>query len=243
MYGADRVVICLAVLVIALIGFVRKTINVNSALREYKFTCDFRQKFYKYLQLVFGYAEGVSEAESLEALDFLLRNSYKMQGILGGYGIVRSFKPPYSNAIYLRYEVVLNAIPEIESITYRFPLGSMLSSDSGLRSEYAKLVDNTLIRYEGVLEERLKTFNHQRWNPIIMLRDGIEALLLPVFYLLLWFGLISSNTINMISHSYPFKILSFIIFFAGALSSIMGIALGWDEFLSMVSRIAQKNDV
>lgn len=229
----DRVIVAAAVLAIAAIGFVRKTIQAHRALKEYEFTCDFRQQFYKYLQLVFGRAEGVTESESLEALNFLLRNSYKMQGMLGGYGVIHSFKPPYLNMVYPRYDVILNAIPEIESITHRFPLDSMVR-DGGLRTEYVKLVDNTLIRYEGVLEDRIKTLSRQRWNPIIMLRDGIEALLLPVFYLFLWFGLISRGTIDTISHSYFFKLLSFVFFTLGVVGSIMTVVLGWDDFLSRI---------
>ena len=228
----DRIIVAAALLAVALIGFVRKTIHASRALKEYEFTCDFREQLHKYLHFVFGHTDKASEAESAEALGFLLRNSYKMQGMLGGYGVMDSFKPPYSNMIYHRYDVILNVIPEIESITHRFPLGSVVR-DNGLRAEYAKLVDNTLIRYEGVLEDRIKILCRQRWNPVIMLRDGIEALLLPVFYLFLWFGLISRSTIETISHSYFFKLLSFVFFILGAVGTVMTIALGWSEFWSM----------
>ena len=72
------------------------------------------------------------------------------------------------------------------------------------------------------------------FNPITCLGEGIRWLVgLPVD-ILCWAGLYSAARSQKIKVSTIFKIISNIIVVIGLISSIVTIALGWDEFRIML---------
>lgn len=196
------------------------SIGFGSLVRSYLRTLDrrnFAVEFVnKYRELVEGYLQNRLDSD---VYYWLTSRSVRMQDELGTHGIM-SYRPPFSNYIVHNYPVVLNTLPDIRN-------GNVHSQD-------LLTVDDTLVRYIGVMDDVIANRRKELKNPLKWLREGVQWMLLLPFLILQWFGLLGASVINRVSSNIVFKFVAFIVTLIGLVSSVMGIALGWDQFIGII---------
>lgn len=202
---------------LALYGAVLVYRDSQNIAAKRKFAVEFMSQLAKY----FG-----SHGGDMESYSWLINRSSKMQNQLGSQGIM-GFKPPFQNYIIPNYPVILNAVPEMrkafeDGLTHR------------LAGQYAGLLQETLVRHIGTVEDMSE--EQQRWmkNPVIWLREGIRGIISFPILLLSWLGLISERTVSNIASSNLFKILSGFVTVVGFISAIITITLGWKQFRELI---------
>ena len=107
----------------------------------------------------------------------------------------------------------------------------MLAGVTRLAGDHAQTIEETLIRYLGVLEEELNDVSKKLRNPLTLFTDGIQFFLLLPIYILKWFGLLGASSIRFFSRNVLFRFLSSLIGLLGFLSSVVGLVVGWNDFL------------
>ena len=154
---------------------------------------------------------------------WLLLRSNKMQNLLGPQGIIHHFKPPFANYAYKNYPVILNMIPEVRKF-----IGGISVKYA---HEYAITIRECIIRYAGTLEDLADILYKELFNPFIWIRETFQIVTALPFFLLNWFGIISTSALRSITSNILFKLSSGFIAVVGFLSAIIGIITGWDKFV------------
>jgi len=218
----DKLIVIGLVICIALYGMLTVHGNSKKICARHKFAIDFLGRLKKYLD---------SRGHDMETYSWLIHRSNKMQNQMGSQGRMASFKPPFQNYMIKNYPLVLNVLPEL-----RKALNDDLLPDR-LAGEYANLLQEALVRYVGTLEDTLEKQQREMKNPVIWLREGIRGILSFPMLLLSWLGVISTTTALSISSSPWFRLLSGFMAFVGFVGAIVGIALGWKQFIEMITKI------
>jgi hypothetical protein len=156
-----------------------------------------------------------------------------MQRDLGSLGVMSRYKPPGANYFLNNYQIVINMLPELRQ-TLSDPL---LSSISRLAPEYAQTLEEVLIRHLGVLEERAESLQKKLRNPVTDFREGVQLILFVPFYLISWLGILSTNKLRALSRKPIPKILSGVVALVGFLSAVVGLVIGWSDFVKIISRL------
>ena len=133
--------------------------------------------------------------------------------------------------IYSNVQIIVNFLPEIR----KEAVGDMLTPiDARIIQEYMALVNETLIRYIGSLDDNLDEFRKEIKNPIIWLRKGFSWILLLPISIFYWLGIVGSSLVEGISKNPIFKMFAGLITLLGSISTIMGVIMGWDAFVETV---------
>lgn len=216
-----------AIIVVALIviGFLIKCRRINSYNKRCDFTTEFNNKFFDFVNETFSSYRIDSNKYSAVIMEV-----DKIQQELGMDGVLNSFYDPLRGMQGRNYQLFMNIMPEIRSaVSERDNIIIMERIDQLLG-----LCEDALKRHIGNLERAIGNEKKGLFNPITCLGEGIRWLVgLPVD-ILCWAGLYSVARSQKIKVSTIFKIISNIIVVIGLISSIVTIALGWDEFLKML---------
>jgi len=156
-----------------------------------------------------------------------------MQNDMGSQGILSNYRPPYQNFMFKNYPIILNMIPEL-----RAAFDDILLSK--LAGQYSSALQESIVRHIGSIEDFLDRQRGELKNPIIWTREGVRSLAGIPANFLGWIGLISSSTAWRINSSLIFKIFSGALSLIGFVSAIITIALGWDQFLTLIDSIIKK---
>jgi len=186
----------------------------------------FRNRFIEYCN---------SHGENSEAYTWLTLNSARMQSEMGALGVYEAFKPPAASYMIRNYQIITNMLPELRRYIdqNRESLGTMFASTI---DGYMKAIDEALLRYIGVLQEREETARRNVKNPLIWLRTGVEQILSVPLLIFVWFGLVSSNAVRRLQSNILFKAVAVIATLVGLVSGIMTMVLGWDEFGQLTAK-------
>lgn len=203
---------------VALIGLIRIIKQIRTLNQKIYFAGDFFEKLKEYVE---------SQGENIEAYNWLIHRSPKMQTNLGGIGIARSYKPPYANYMIRNYQIITNTLPELRRT---------LEDTLFTRQAYYHFtfLQETILRYIGMIDDLLEIQRSYLKNPIVWLREGVQLILLVPLALLEWIGLIPSATVSKFSGNFIFKIVAGIVTIIGLLSSTITIILGWEQFVHIV---------
>lgn len=153
---------------------------------------------------------------------WLTMNVSKIQNYVGSFGVT-AYKPAFQNYMIKDYPIILNTIP-------KFREGQVKSLDVGS-------VDDCLLRYIGYLEDYQKGTQRNLRNPIIWFREGVKEILSMPIFILNWFGIISSRTLNSVKDSLIYKVISGFIALVTLVSGIVTIIVGYDQTLKFINRI------
>jgi hypothetical protein len=216
----DRIVILVLVLAICGLGLLRilrekKRISDCSAL-----AIDFMEHLKSYLR---------SGGRDLESYGWLMHRSNKMQLQLGFSGIYASYRPPYANFQYSNYPIILNMLPDL-----RHALDDSILSDSAVVNQYSMALQDTLVRHLGSLHDQNDINDKALHNPVVWLREGVRTVVALPLTLLGWLGALGETTVSRLLSGRTFKAVSAFVAVVGFVSAIMGIALGWEQFVQMV---------
>lgn len=208
-----------AILVLGLCLLLRR---LRRATGAYKFTQSFRDQFRTYCN---------SQGSDHAAYDWLIRHSNRMQKEMGPYGIYGSYKPPFANYAYSNYPIILNMLPELRTHIEQDFGGSLYSETI---NGFMRAIDEALLRYIGVLEQRRSSRRSDLLNPFLWLREGIGFILTLPLLLLSWFGILGSSMLRRIQASFPFRVLSALGGLLGLAASAMTLVLGWTETVQLL---------
>lgn len=165
-----------------------------------------------------------------ENYTWLTEQAYIMQVELGPTGKV-DYRPPFENYMIRNYDVILNFLPEIR----RRKTVQRISGPGRVYQEQVAIFAETLIRYRGLMNSWLDESAKQLRNPFLWLREGVQSVLLLPLLILHWLGVLSLSFYNRVEHASVFRIFSGLITFVGLMSAIFTIALGWDQFITLVT--------
>lgn len=216
-----------AIIVVALIviGFLIKYRRINSYNKRCDFTTEFNNKFFDFVNETFSSYRIDSNKYSAVIMEV-----DKIQQELGMDGVINSFYDPLHGMQGRNYQLFMNIMHEIRSAVSARDNIIIMERINQLMG----LCEDALKRHIGNLERAIENEKKGLFNPITCLGEGIRWLVgLPVD-ILCWAGLYSVARSQKIKVSTIFKIISNIIVVIGLISSIVTIALGWDEFLKML---------
>lgn len=221
-------IIIILLITITFLGFVLTHREVNKLNSQFDFTNEFRNKFVELSNKYYENYDTYSRSGEVdnELYHWLTKNSIRMQGELGRYGIIE-YIGPFRSYVVKHYEVILNTLPKYRE-------GKVQEFD-------ANTCDDTLIRYLGLLEESINKANKKIKNPFIWFQKGIRTLLSFPIYLLNWFGIINENSLSKITGNILFKIFTGIIALVAFISSIVTIIQGRADTLKFIKELFEKN--
>lgn len=216
-----------AIIVVALIviGFVIKCRRINSYNKRCDFTTEFNNKFFDFVNetFVINHIDGDKYSAVILEVD-------NIQQELGMDGVLSSFYDPLHGMQGRNYQLFMNIMPEIRSAVSERDNIIIMERINQLMG----LCEDALKRHIGNLERAIENEKKGLFNPITCLGEGIRWLVGFPVDILCWAGLYSVARSQKIKVSTIFKIISNIIVVIGLISSIVTIALGWDEFLIML---------
>ena len=207
------------------IGHVIKRKRIASYNKRAEFTVDFNNTFFDFANEVF-----TTRRMNSEKYNAVMKDVDKIQEELGMDGELKEFVDPLKGIRGRNYQLFMNIMPEIRyAVSERDNIIIMERIN-----QLMGVCEDALKRHIGNLERAIENEKKGLFNPITCLGEGIRWLVgLPVD-ILCWAGLYSAARSQKIKVSTIFKIISNIIVVIGLISSIVTIALGWDEFLIML---------
>ncbi len=200
-----------------------------SIIKERKNTTTRRDLAIDFLDKLRSYIDG--RGEDLKSYSWLIHRSNRFQLEMGSTGILGVYRPPFQNYQIKNFPIILNILPEL-----RKEFEQRLMSSSRLIPLYANLLQESIVRYMGNLDDSLDKRNKEIRNPIIWLREGIREIIAFPIIIFSWLGVISEVTVKSITHTLIFRSIAAITMLIGLVSAIMGIALGWDPFLKLLEK-------
>lgn len=163
----------------------------------------------------------------------LISASPKIQDAMGHWGIYATFIPPYSQFSYHNWRIILNGIPAIRQHTSD-PLMVGRIADG-----YVDVVDQALLRALGTLEANIDDQVKDRWNPVILLREGLVYTLTLPLYVLAEFGLLTKQLYERIVSSFIVHAIAFGLAAFGLFASVVGLAVDWEPFVAKLAQFRQ----
>lgn len=220
----DRLIAGSIILIVGVIGFVYIFQKAKHIAEKRQLAHDFLNKLNIYLN---------SQGRDYNTYIWLIQRSVKVQSDMGSFGILHAFRPPYANYMYQNYPAILNILPEIRK---EFDDDSYLRNTRALH-EYGSLLNESLLRYIGALDDMFKSARGDLRNPFIWLREGFQQILLLPLTLLHWLGVMGNVLVDTIAKNRLFKILAGIVALLGVLSAIMTIVIGWEPFINSLRQV------
>ena len=207
----ERYLIIGALFAVLAIGFIRLLVKRNRLITEGDFAQKYLSKFQKF-------ATSYRDKFDGQLYYWLTHRAVKMQSQMGVFGQV-DYKPPAANYYIRNYQFIVNTLPLMRSGMTYLPEVAMC--------------EDALIRYIGLVDDRLASSSKRLKNPFIWLQEGVQLILALPVLVLHWSGLISITAIDSLTENLFFKVLSGLIILTGLVASVFTIALGWEEFLSL----------
>lgn len=215
-------IILIGCFLVFLIGFIEVYKQHSRVIKKIEFASEYRNKFVAFGKKYFKNYEHWSRSANLdsELYVWLTMNVSKIQKYLGSFGVM-SYKPAFQNYMINNYQIIINTIP-------KFREGQVEKFDVGA-------VDDCLLRYIGHLEEYSKETLRNLKNPVIWFREGFKEIISIPIFILNWFGIFSSRTVNSIMDSIIYKILTGIIALVTFVSGLVTIILGYDQTIEFIN--------
>lgn len=102
-----------------------------------------------------------------------------------------------------------------------------------LANEYALTLEETVERYVGVLEHALNTTSVELRNPISLLREGVQCLVLTPLHLLTWVRIMGVSAARQLRHSVAVRLFSGMITVLTVVSALVSLVTGWERFVEL----------
>lgn len=215
----DRIIIAAILFGLCVIGFVRVARTRKGLFDRVQLAIDYLEHLKSYV---------TSHGNDSEAYGWLVHRSTRMQRQLGSAGIYAAYRPPYARVQYTNYPIILNMLPDL-----RHALNDHSLQDVAF--QYASALQDTLVRHLGTLDDVMEQSDASLRNPIIWLREGVRAVMALPIQILSWLGAISESTVAAVSGGRTFMAISAFSAVIGFVSAVMGIILGWQQFLEMAT--------
>jgi hypothetical protein len=217
----DRLGILVVLVGIAVVGNLRLRRGMVRLLDQKDRIIEFNRKLAEYVQ------GGGRDAGIYQWLTF---HSVKIQNDLGPHGYVTHFRPPFANYVVPYWAIVLNALPEIQ----RGFTGSFLFEQA---QGYTQILSDALLRFGGVLEDRIEAAQAEVRNPVSSFREGVAVILRLPLDILHWLGLKQKPVSAGGAVS---RTLSGAISLLALLSAVVSLIAGWEPTTQFVTRLWER---
>ncbi|MDF2039360.1 hypothetical protein P2R12_20720 [Cytobacillus oceanisediminis] len=197
-----------------LIGSIKNVIRLSNLNKNVDFLEKYTEDYVKYCNNFLGKSNRSEEENKLYIR--LLSDAPKAQTLLMDAGYV-DYKLAGTLTYINNYQVLINTV---QTLRNPLPFG---------REEYEMLY-NILIMQVSRLNELWNKTRKETFNPIILLREGVQFFTTLPISLLYWTGLIKYSTQYKLSNNIIVKFINFLIIFIGFVSAIFTIVLGWEQF-------------
>lgn len=212
------IIVLVSFALILILGFFLILYRLSEINKELKFTEEFQNKFISLSSQYFNLDRNGSAKFDFNLYQWLMKNSNKMQIMVGANGTMTYF-PPYKNIAINNYLIIINSIPKF--------------SDGSLSEFDVNSVNNCLLRHGGDVEERGDRIEKELKNPLVWFKNGIQAILSLPIHIISWFGIIPNKTALFITNNTVFKIISGILALVGLLSGLITIIQGKEFLLNL----------
>jgi len=212
----SRFIVLIGIIVLITVEIIFKIIELYQLNERKAFLLEFGDKFNKYCE---------SRGLNNEVYIWLINRSHKMQRELGVFGLI-DYQAPFSNRMVNNYQIILNALPEVRQ-----------EYQMGLGHDHAHLVSETLIRFDGWIEDVKESQRKKLVNPIVLFRDSIRRIIVFPIWLLKELGVFSIRVADMLTGNYLFTLISSLITLLGLVSAIITIVSGWDTLIKIINTV------
>ena len=216
-------IICSAVI----LGHILARIYIARYKRRYIGIGEFRGKF---IGLVNYYMENCRINQKMY-ID-CIRDVDVIQAELGDDGVIAEFFDPLKNVCGENYQLLVNTLPEMK-------LFSSQLDNSIIRQRLQQLFDlcgDAMVKHLGAVERKIENESKKLWNPFVCFSNGVRWLIGLPLDILCWMGIISEHKNSTLQSKSVYRWIGNIVALVGFISSIMGIVLGWNEFLSLFTK-------
>lgn len=220
----DKVIIIGMLIIIIIIGHIIKRVRLKKIRESKNFIIEYNNTLGEYINKL------VNNEFDNEKYNYLVGKSKKVQIEMGENAILAFYEDPLKGIRTTNYQFIVNFIPE--TLEFRYTLDNVLSKERF--NQQIIWASSMFNRHINDCNEQEKKIKQEISNPFSCLAEGIRYILIFPIKLLYWFGIISETTTMKISASIIIKILGFLIGLIGFISSIMGIILGWNEFIKLI---------
>lgn len=213
-----------SIVLISILGFYLLAKQKSDLIKRIEFADGYRKKLIEFLE---------SQGKDMDSYSWLVDRSVKMQRMMGELGKI-SYVTPFQQYKVSNQEIVINFVPQIKK-EFENDLNFITPSFEQI-SFYANSLQESLIRFRGVLSDNLEDVDSKIWKPHQWFTLGLRQIISIPIYLLVLFGLLNNSKANSFRDSIWVKILSLLISIIGLIASVMTIIIGWENFLKIVNQ-------
>ncbi|MGA2622545.1 MAG: hypothetical protein ABSF91_01705 [Bacteroidota bacterium] len=170
-----------------------------------------------------------SKGTDREAYGKMVYQSALIQGDLGDFGVM-SYKPPGANYFIHNYQLVVNMLSELDQWIHTDDVFHVFRPGQGL----ARTIHEALLRYLGVLDQRIRQTKSNQRNPLLVMREGISWLLSLPIATLAFLGLAGESLFMTLRHSLLMRLVSAVLTLVTILSAIVSLFAGWSQFVAII---------
>ncbi len=150
---------------------------------------------------------------------WLTLNLSRIENLIRTLGIV-SYRPPSQNYVIKNYQILTNTLQQ-------FRQGCVQIND-------ANLVNDCLVMCIGYLDEYKKVTSRNIINPLVWFRDGFRKIINIPFIILTMFGLFNRKTVDNITRSLIYKVLTGLVGLVTLVGGLVTIVLGYDQSIKII---------
>lgn len=202
------------------IGVVTLIRSVRALAAELAFVTEYRDRIHTFV-----------ERADATAYEWLTLNANRMQNQLGLQGLM-DFRPPFANHVIHNYPVVLNVLPELRKCITNQALSRNLLGD------YHALLEEALLRHQGLLLQRHSNAVGSLRNPVVWLTTGIRSVLAAPLWFLSSAGLLPSSVASRVAGSRFYRVVAGLVATVGFVSAVVTLVTGWEQFVSILRKLA-----
>lgn len=222
-----RIVPIVIVVLIIFVGHILKRIQISKLRERLRYTTEFNNKFFQMINILFDERrlDNVLYSYCLHEID-------KIQKELANDGLISEYVDRLHGIQGRNYQLFMNIMPEIRQ---------MISFDNFIVEERVRQLigccDDALKRHIGNLDRLIESASKGLFNPFTCFGEGIRWLVGLPLDILLWCGIINQSREQRIRTNYVYKMINNFVVLLGVVSSIVTIALGWDDIQKIINNI------
>lgn len=203
----------LVVIGLIIIGLIKEFRNLLRVVKDIDFLSNYNSTYVDYMNNYLGKKYNTPEEKELHIK--LISEAPKAQRLLLDAGLV-DYQPAFRGYMVKNYPILINTIQS-------------LRNPSSLTEEFNWL-NTILIMQIARYKEFQKSIKANIFNPLVLLRKGVQFFVTLPISLLYWTGVIQYSTQYILSNNIIVRFLNFLIITIGFISAIVTIILGWEQF-------------
>ncbi len=220
-------IIILFFIAVGITGFIVLRKRYTTSVSNLNFTNEYRNSYIElanYFYKTYDQYEGRGNVNS-EKYTWLTKNANKMQVMLGQTGIIH-YVAPFQKYSVPNYQVLLNTLPKFR--------------EKYLHHSEVNTVDDALLRYYGILEERVQVYQKELRNPFLWFKQGFKEFFSLPIYIINWFGIIPDRLVGKITSNIIFNVLTGIGGLVTFISGIVTIIQGKEQTIKFIKDLFHK---